>query len=282
MRSNRFAAAADGGSDKPQLAAIVDATNRPPHVAVEICVDSVDGALIAEQAGADRIELCAGLVEGGTTPSIGTVRSVLATLHRVGVQVLIRPRRGDFLYTARELAVMLADIEAIHALPSMPGVTVGFVTGALTADGDVDIPTMRQFVGACEGAPVTFHRAFDFARDPLRALEDLVDLGVRWILTSGGRPRAIDGAERIRQLVRSAHGRITVLAGGGVRPDHVDDLVAQTGVTEVHLRATTSTPSTMHYWPADLAISAASLPGDISQIITSAETIREVLRALGG
>lgn len=252
------------------------------HVAVEICVDSVDGALIAEWAGADRVELCAGLVEGGTTPSIGTVRGVLGRVQRVGVQVLIRPRRGDFRYAASDVAVMLADIEAVRALPCPPEVCVGFVTGVLTADGDVDIPTMRQLTLACEGAPVTFHRAFDFARDPLRALEDLVDLEVRWILTSGGRPRAIDGAAGLRQLVQVAQGRITVLAGGGVRPGHVADLVEQTGVSEVHLRATTSTLSTMRYWPPDLPISAAALPPDTSQIATSKEIILEVLRALGG
>lgn len=255
--------------------------SRSRRVSVEICIDSVDGALVAEQAGADRVELCAGLVEGGTTPSIGTVRTVLESVRRIGVQVLIRPRRGDFLYTATELAVMLADIEAIRALPRPPRVTVGFVTGALTADGDVDIPTMRQLVQASEGAPVTFHRAFDFARDPLRALEDLIDLGVRWILTSGGRPRAIESAARIHQFVELARGRITVLAGGGVRPDHVADLVAQTGVCEVHLRATSSTASPMQYWPADLAISAAALPSDTSRIITSAAIVDDVLKALG-
>ncbi len=254
--------------------------SRSRRVAIEICVDSVDGALIAEQAGADRVELCAGLVEGGTTPSIGTVRSVLDRGHRVGVQVLIRPRRGDFLYTAEEVAVMVADIVAIRALPSPPGVTVGFVTGALTAAGDVDVPTMRQLIHACGDAPVTFHRAFDFARDPLRALEDLVDLGVRWVLTSGGPAKAMEGAARLRELVQLAQGRITVLAGGGVRPDHVAELVAQSGVSEVHLRATTSAPSTMRYWPTGLTISAAALPPDTSRVTTSAAVIGDVLRAL--
>jgi copper homeostasis protein len=202
---------------------------------VEICVDDVDGARTAERCGADRVELCADLLEGGITPSIGLVRRALATVSRIGVQVLIRPRGGDFRYDRDEADVMLADIAAIRSLTPPAGVPVGFVLSGLTADARLDLPLLTELVAACGDAPLTFSKAFDEVADPDGALDELADLGFPRVLTSGGAATALDGAQALRRW--AAHPRITVLAGGGIRSPHVADLVAATGVREVHLRA---------------------------------------------
>jgi copper homeostasis protein len=202
---------------------------------VEICVDDVAGARIAERCGADRVELCSDLLEGGITPSIGLVQRTLAAVARVGVQVLIRPRGGDFRYSTDEAEVMLADIAAIRALTPPAGVRVGFVLSGLTAHGRLDRPLLARLAGACGGAPLTFSRAFDEVADADAALDELADLGFSRVLTSGGAATAVEGAEVLRRL--AADRRITVLAGGGVRSPHVAELVAATGVREVHLRA---------------------------------------------
>jgi copper homeostasis protein len=202
---------------------------------VEICVDDVDGARTAERCGADRVELCADLLEGGITPSIGMVRTTLAALTRVGLQVLVRPRGGDFCYDPDEIGVMCADIAAIRALEPPPGVRVGFVLSGLTPDGRVDGAMLAELVAACGDAPLTFSKAFDEVADQDRALDELTELGFTRVLTSGGAPTAAAGADTLRRL--AGHPRITVLAGGGIRSGSVADLVARTGVREVHLRA---------------------------------------------
>lgn len=216
----------------------------PPtrRVAVEICVDDVDGALAAEREGADRVELCAALSEGGITPSLGLARVVLERVRRVGVQVMIRPRGGDFIVDAAELDVMLADVAAVSALAHAPEVTVGFVFGALTPDGRIDRDTVARLKGACGPAPVTFHKAFDLVPDPTAALDALRALGIPRVLTSGGAPTADAGADTLARLVERARDGIAILAGGGVRATNVRALAARTGVCEVHLRAPRDRP----------------------------------------
>jgi copper homeostasis protein len=201
---------------------------------VEICVDDVDGGRIAEACGADRIELCADLLEGGITPSYGMVDAVLAATARVGVQVLIRPRGGNFVYSPDEVGVMLTDIRMFAQFPR-----VGFVLSGLTASGQVDASVLAPLLDACGNAPVTFSRAFDFVDDQFAALDALVGLGVDRVLTGGGPGTASDGRDRLRELVTHGGDAITILAGGSVRSPNVASLVAHTGVREVHLRAMT-------------------------------------------
>jgi len=241
---------------------------------VEICVDDIAGALAAEQAGADRIELCAALSEGGITPSIGLVGRVLAQIRHIGVQVLIRPRGGDFLVSPDECEVMQADIAAIRALTRAPAVALGFVLGALTPDRKIDEPVMRRLVTACGDTPVTFHKAFDFVQDFSAALTLLADLGVRRILTSGGKASALEGTAILDALVRQAAGRITIIAGGGVRAANVRAILAATGVGEVHLRAMHSVPSEMVPHPL-----MAAFGGESCQV-TSATDIVAFLKVL--
>ena len=168
---------------------------------VEICVDDVAGALAAEAEGADRIELCSAMSEGGLTPSIGLVQAVLGRVRRIGVRIMIRPRGGNYVFSAEEVEVMIADIAAFRALPKAPGVAVGFVCGALTASGVIDARTIARLKVACGGAPMTFHKAFDVTRDLGAALDTLLGLGIRSVLTSGGSPTAEGGAETLEILV---------------------------------------------------------------------------------
>ncbi|MFF1571606.1 copper homeostasis protein CutC [Leifsonia sp. NPDC058292] len=244
--------------------------------AVEICLDDLSGITVAERAGADRVELCASLGEGGITPSIGTVAVALRTATTIGVNVLVRHRPGDFVYTQAEVDAMVADIRAIAQLPNPAGVALGFVLGALNADGSIDVESTARMVAAAAGAPVTFHKAFDQAPDLPAALDDAIGLGVRRILTSGGASTAIDGAETLAELVVRARGRVGILAGGGVRPGNVAEIVRRTGVTEVHLRAGTAVPSA-----ARAAGGAATVYDSGFRMVTSAEIVRDVLRQLG-
>lgn len=204
---------------------------------LELCVDDVAGALLAEQAGIERVELCSALSEGGLTPSIGQVARTLELVEHVGVQVLVRPRPGHFVYDEQEVEVMEADIAAILALDHAPGVTVGIVVGALTAGAEIDEAVTRRLVAACGQAPVTFHRAFDLTSDAIRSLATVADLGASRVLTSGGAATAAEGTATLARLVAAAGERVTILAGGGVRAANAARIVASTGVSELHVSA---------------------------------------------
>jgi copper homeostasis protein len=203
---------------------------------VEICVGDVARALTAEAAGADRVELCADLAQGGTTPSIGAVAVALRELRRVAVRVMIRPRGGDFHYGEVEERVMLADLEAVRALPNPHGLSLGFVFGA-TQGRALDLPLLRRLIAAAAPLPVTVHKAFDEVDDQFAAVEELAALGVDAVLTSGAAATALAGAGRIAELRVRAAGRLRVMAGGGVRAENVRRVVGLTGVDLVHLRA---------------------------------------------
>ena len=242
---------------------------------VEICIDDVAGATVTQACGADRVEVCAALAEGGTTPSIGLVTAVLARARRIDVSVLVRPRAGDFVYSAAEVDVMCADVAAVRALPAHPGVTVGVVVGALTADGAVDRPVLDRLVAAAGPLPVTFHRAFDTVPDLPAALELLVDAGLTRVLTSGGARTAAEGAGTLRELVEVAGDRITVMAAGSVRGDNVAALVAATGVPDVHLRAAGPAPRTSPGAATGVSYDVAD------RQVTAPGPVRDVLAALG-
>ncbi len=199
-------------------------------ITLEIAVSAPEEAVAAVRAGADRLELCAALEVGGVTPSMGLfarVRSLVA----VPVYVLLRPRPGGFLYTDDEMEVVLHDADEFLAAGAD-----GLVFGALEASGEVAAEQCRRVVERSRGR-VVFHRAFDFASHPHAALEQLVGLGFERVLTSGCEQTARDGTAAIAELVALAAGRITVMPGGGVRPDNVASLVRATGCTEVHAAA---------------------------------------------
>lgn len=200
---------------------------------VEIALDDVDGALAAEESGADRIELCGGIADGGTTASVGVARSVAALLGTTSLMLLIRPRAGDFVYSPLEVDVMVADIESLRA--AVP--QAGFAIGALEIDGGIALPALRRMLAAASGASVTFHKAFDSTPHLFRALDTLIELGVDRVLTSGGRPTATEGIPEIRELVSRSAGRIGIIAAGSIRADNARAIVAGTGVPDIHLKA---------------------------------------------
>lgn len=202
---------------------------RAGRVVTEVCVDSAAGARAAAQGGADRIELCAVLDVGGVTPSAGLLE---ACVDQLPTHVLVRPRPGNFGYRDDEIRVMAKDVEG-----AVDQGAAGVVIGALTADGAVDLDAMRRLLGAAGDLPVTFHRAFDVTADPLRALDDLLDLGIARLLTSGGRPTAVLGAQLIAELVRRAGDELVVMAGSGITAENVAGVIAATGVREVHFSA---------------------------------------------
>lgn len=246
----------------------------PRPVVVEACVDTLESALAAQAGGADRVELCDDLVEGGTTPSAGTIGLCCERL-ALPVFVMIRPRAGDFHYSGDELEVMRRDIRVAASLGA-----AGVVVGALTPDGAVDVRCTRALVEAARPMSVTFHRAFDACRDPEAALEALITLGVDRVLTSGGAATAEQGVERLGALVRQAAGRIAILAGGSVNEANAARIVAASGVREVHVRLTRQDASPMtHHNPA-VDFGGRTAPSDRVRVVTDAARIAELCRRL--
>lgn len=241
---------------------------------IEICVDSAEGAWAAEQGGAHRVELCANLLEGGTTPSAGTIKLARSRL-RIGLVVLIRPRGGDFLFTDAEMETMREDIRVAKQLGAD-----GVAIGCLTADGAIDLERTRELTQLARPMTVTFHRAFDMCADPRRALEDLIQLGLDRVLTSGQEASCLEGQELLAELQRQAKGRITILAGGGITPRNVARIVAATSVTEVHLSARGSVQSGMRFRNARCFMGGTLRPEEFSWKTTDAGTVRGVVDAL--
>lgn len=197
---------------------------------VEAAVETLESALAAERAGADRIELCENLSEGGTTPGEELIAAATERT-RIPVFVLIRPRAGDFVYSQSEFDEMLRDIERVGSL----GIA-GIVTGALTTQGRVDVGLTRALVEAAAGLPVTFHRAIDSAANLPASLEETIEAGASRVLTSGGAATALEGMDVLAALADQAGTRIGIVAGGGIREHNVRDVISRTGVREVHAR----------------------------------------------
>lgn len=195
---------------------------------IEICCGSIQSAANAKAGGAVRVELCQGLVEGGTTPSPATIQYAVRELG-LKAFVLVRPRGGDFCYNELEVKTMEEDV-AFCKEAGASGIVVGF----MHPDGSIDTELTRRFVELSAPLPVTFHRAFDECADPLNALEQIIECGCARILTSGCKPTAIEGAEMLQQLVKKADGRITILAGSGVTPENAVTLREKTGAKEIH------------------------------------------------
>ena len=213
---------------------------------VEVCTDSYLSAIMAQVAGATRIELCAAasLPEGGTTPTPSLIQMAQGELVDTKLYVLIRPRGGDFLYDDREFEMMQSDIHMCGKLKCD-----GVVIGMLNSDGTIDTAQCRELVDIAKSYAmgVTFHRAFDRCADLFQGLEDAISLGCERILTSGGKNTAIEGAPIIKQLIDRADGRISIMPGAGLTPENVAELIRQTGANEVHGTFRSLRPSRMTY-----------------------------------
>jgi len=239
---------------------------------IEICVEGIDGLLAAQKGGADRIELCASLMEGGITPSLGTVREALR-LATVPFFTIIRPRGGDFLYSATEFASMLDDVAALRDLGA-PGV----VFGCLTADGRIDEARMTALIARAGTMQVTCHRAFDMTIDPHEALETLVRCGVHRVLTSGQRDTALEGAPLLRALVDRAGDRIVVMGCGRLNASTIGEVRRLTGLREVHFSAPAQQPSGMAYRNPHIRMGGPS-DREYTTTVTDPDTVRATIAA---
>lgn len=243
------------------------------QITVEICVNSAISAIEAQKGGANRVELCENLWEGGTTPSAGTIAIARKNL-TIQLFVIIRPRGGDFLYSDDEFEVMKHDILTAKQLGAD-----GIVTGILTADGRVDIPRMKELKELADPLPITFHRAFDMVADPYQALEDCIALGMDRILTSGLEKSAIEGMELIAELVQKAAGRIRIMPGSGINEKNVHKLVQYTGVKEVHFSAMRTVDSQMEYRQANVFMGGVMRPPEFLITVTDPAKVERVRNA---
>ena len=207
----------------------------------EACIGSAEAAVAAQDGGADRVELCANLLEGGTTPSAGAIQLARKNID-IGLQVMIRPRGGDFCYTSIEFEIMQVDIQMAKNLGAD-----GVVFGLLKPDGAIDKERMGVLVDLARPLNVTCHRAFDMTNDPYHALDALIDLGVDRVLTSGQEATAYEGLDLITDLVQAARDRIIIMPGGGIHERNIHKIVKQSGVKEVHAAAPVATESPMVY-----------------------------------
>ena len=231
-------------------------------IVLEIAVFSIEAAIQAIDAGADRIEYCENPLEGGTTPSYGSLQLIQPYLSKVPIFPIIRPRGGDFLYSKNEFECIKEDLKITRDL-GFPGAVIGM----LQNDGTVDIDRTAELVSiAGSDMELTFHRAFDRALDPFKALEAIVQSGCKRILTSGQVPNASDAISLLRQLQEQASNRIIIMPGSGVRATNVKFIVDQTGVSEIHSSARKMVASSMLYQKESMKENLQSTLVDVTEI----------------
>lgn len=241
----------------------------------EICTNSVESCIAAQAGGANRVELCAGIPEGGTTPSYGEIAVAREVLTLTKLHVIIRPRGGDFHYTPTEVRTMLKDIEVARQLGAD-----GVVFGCLTVDGEIDLPVMQELMSASTGLSVTFHRAFDVCRDAKKAMEQIIGLGCNRILTSGQQPNAEMGIPLLKELHKQAAGRIILLAGCGVNEKNIHRIASETDINEFHFSARESIKSDMQYKNEAVSMGGTVHINEYERMVTTPERVRETIEAV--
>lgn len=245
------------------------------RVKVEVCCGSLDDALEAQAGGADRVEFCSDLFHGGLTPSIGAVIEAAKRL-TIPFVAMVRPRGGGFCYTEPEFAAMLADAEQVLAHGAS-----GIVFGVLNPDGTVDVKRNRRLAALAEGRQTVFHRAIDVTPDPFAALEQLIDMGITRVLTSGQEDTVPEGVAAIRALRERAAGRIEVMPGGGIKPSNLAWVVEQTGCEWVHIAAFKNARDTSCHARPHVTFGGALYPPEDLYPIADREAIAGVMRAVG-
>lgn len=242
---------------------------------LEICANSVASCLEAQKGSAYRVELCAAIPEGGTTPSYGDI-AMARELLDIKLNVIIRPRGGDFLYSSLEHKIMLKDIEIARQLGAD-----GIVIGCLTAEGEVDMERNRELIAAAGGMSVTFHRAFDMCRAPFDSLEKIISLGCHRILTSGQQQQAEQGIPLLKELVRQAGDRIIIMPGSGINDKNIATIARETGAKEFHLSARRPVESSMSYRNPNIKMGGTTVViNEYEQQITNSELVRNTAAAL--
>lgn len=239
---------------------------------IEICANSAQSCVEAEAGGASRVELCAAIPEGGTTPSYGEIVTAQKLTSSIDINVIIRPRGGDFLYTPIEIEAMLEDIKMCKQLQ-----VHGVVFGCLTKDGDIDIQLLRKLMEVARPLSVTFHRAFDVCRDPFLALEQIIEAGCDRILTSGQEATAEQGIPLIAELVKQAAGRIIIMPGSGVRENNIARIEAETGAVEFHTSARSIVYSKMEYRNERVPMGSSVVSSEFETVETDREKVKAYL-----
>lgn len=241
---------------------------------LEICVDNVESAIDAQNAGADRVELCNNLAEGGTTPGYGTIVSARNNLS-IGLHVIIRPRGGDFHYTDIEYDIMRRDID----ICGETGVD-GIVLGILRADGEIDVERTKKLIEIAWPMSVTFHRAFDMCKDPFKGLEHVIDTGVQRLLTSGQKNKAEEGVELIRQLTIFAGNRLIIMPGSGINESNISSIAGVTGTKEFHLTARKTIESEMDFRRQGISMGGSVFRNEFSRNVADPDMIRNIINIL--
>jgi copper homeostasis protein len=241
---------------------------------IEVCANSPESCKQAKEGGAHRVELCAGIPEGGTTPSYGAI-ALAREIPDLKLNVIIRPRGGDFLYSGLEMEAMIRDIGVAKTLGAD-----AVVFGCLTAQGDIDVSAMKRLMTASQGLSVTCHRAFDVCRDPFKALEDLVALGVDRILTSGQQNTAAKGSDLIAELVKRAGDRIIVMPGCGVNEHNIVELATKTKAKEFHMSLRSVVKSGMEFRNGNVSMGGTVNINEYEREVTDPARVASVFKAL--
>ena len=242
----------------------------------EICVEGIDGVMAAEAAGADRVELCASLMEGGLTPSLGAIKIALQQAS-IPVYPIIRPRGGDFLYSDLEFQAMLTDVAACREIGAK-----GVVFGCLMPEATFDEPRMRALVEAAGTMDTTSHRAFDMTRDLAEAVEALVRCGVKRVLTSGLRDTAFEGLDNLARTVKLAKGRLIVMACGALAPDNIAKVREKTGVHEMHFAALAQLPSRMTWRNPHVGMGSSDRAREYELTVTDPTLVAATIASASG
>lgn len=237
----------------------------------EICIDSVRSAVVAQEAGADRVELCSNLLEGGTTPSYGVIKHTRSSID-IGLQVIVRPRGGDFLFSEVDKETMIDEIRIAKDLGAD-----GVVIGALLADGSLDVEFVEKMMLIAWPLNVTFHRAFDVCKNPFEVLQELKELGVNRILTSGQKSNAWQGAICIKKMVKKAGDDLIIMPGGGIDESTIVDLVAKTGVKEIHFSGRDWVKSKMNFRREGIAMGNPDCTDEFRWKMANEERIRKLM-----
>lgn len=247
--------------------------NQSRRIQVEVCTASINSAIAANRAGADRIELCDNLSEGGTTPSAGMIK-MCSDLLDLETWVMIRPRGGDFLYNDLEFEVMKRDIELAKDMGAS-----GIVTGILLEDGSVDVERMKEIIRLANPLRVSFHRAIDMCVDPFVALEKLIDIGIVRVLTSGLENKVIDGISMINKLYKQSKGRIEIMMGSGISTSNISGILKSSNVDAVHLTGRTTTKGLMEYQPSQVVLNSFGHEFDFSHRDSDETIISKIVQA---
>jgi len=242
-----------------------------PTPKIEVCANSVESAIAAQNGGAYRVELCENLYEGGTTPSAAAIE-MSRNLLQIKLNVMIRPRGGDFCYSDLEFEIMKKDILFAKNLGAD-----GVVFGILKPDGTIDIERTGELVNLARPMTVTFHRAFDMTKNLLDSIVDLISLEIDCILTSGGKNKAYDAIDTLKKLQKQANGKITIMAGSGVNETNIKEIQEKTGITEFHVSLRKKVESVMAFRKENIFMGGLSQIPEYETFVTDAERLRNLL-----